>query len=71
MNGKTIKITLVLDERSFNLDAQIKRISFPDSQKWNRELVFLALQFFNRDLELDRILGRKILDIQRELLPRD
>ena len=70
MTGKTIKITLVLDEKTFSLDAQIKRISFPDNQKWSRELVFIALQFFNRNLELDRILGRKILDIQRELLSK-
>jgi hypothetical protein len=67
VTGKTIKVTLTLDEQHFDLEALIKRISFPDFQKWNRELVFIALQFCDRTLELDRALGGKILYIQREL----
>ncbi len=65
--GKTIRITLALDENHFNLEAQIKRISYPDNQKRSRELAFIALQFINRNPELDRVLGVKILEIQREL----
>jgi hypothetical protein len=65
--GKTIKVTLTIDEQHFTLKAQIKRISYPDNKKWSRELFFIALQFENRTLELDRILGRKLLDVQREL----
>jgi hypothetical protein len=64
--GKTIKVTLTVDERNFNLAALIKRKSFPDKHKWSRNLVFIALQFCDRTLELDRVLGGKILDIQRE-----
>lgn len=64
--GKTIKVTLTVDDRNFNLAALVKRKSFPDKQKWSRNLVFIALQFCDRTLELDRILGGKILDIQRE-----
>jgi hypothetical protein len=64
---QTIKVTLTLDEQHFNLKAQIKRISYPDNQRWSRDLVFLALQFEDRTLELDRIFGGKILDVQREL----
>ncbi len=65
--GKTVKVTLFLDGQNFNLEAQIKRIIFPDDQKWSRELVFIALQFSDRNLELDRFLGGKIIEIQREL----
>jgi hypothetical protein len=65
--GKTIKIKLSLDDHNFNLEAQIKRISFRDDQKWSRELVFVALQFYERTLDLDRLLGGKIIDIQKEL----
>ncbi len=65
--GQTIKVTLTLDNHQFNLKAQIKRISFPDNQRRSHYLVFIAIQFENRTLELDRILGGKILDIQREL----
>jgi hypothetical protein len=64
---KTTKVTLALDENYFNLEAQIRRISYPENQKRSRELVFIALQFINRNPELDRILGIKILEIQREL----
>jgi hypothetical protein len=64
---KTIKVTLTLDDQHFNLKAQIKRISYPDDPKRSRDLVFIALQFENRTLEFDRILGGKLLEIQREL----
>jgi hypothetical protein len=67
VTGKTIKITLTIDEQHFILEALIKRVSFPDIQKWSRDLVFIALQFTDRTLELDRALGGKILAIQREL----
>jgi hypothetical protein len=65
--GKMIKAVLTIDEQPFILKAQIKRISYPDNQKWSRELVFVALQFEDRTQELDQILGGKIIDIQREL----
>jgi hypothetical protein len=65
--GKTIKITLTIDDQHFTLKAQIKRISYPDNQKWSRDLFFIALQFEDRTRELDRILGGKLLEIQREL----
>jgi sulfur relay (sulfurtransferase) DsrC/TusE family protein len=68
MIGKIIKITLVLDEVPFNIKAQIKRISFPDNQKWSPELVFIALQFCDPHPELDQSLGRKILNLKRKLL---
>ncbi len=67
VTGKTIRVTLALDEQHFNVETQIKRISFPDIQKWSRELVFISLQFCDRNLELDRVLGGKLLDIQRKL----
>jgi hypothetical protein len=65
--GRTIKLTLTLDDQDFNLEAQIKRITSPEDQKWSRDLIFIALQFSERTLELDRVLGGKIIDIQREL----
>jgi hypothetical protein len=65
--GKTIRIVLTLDEQPFHLKAQIKRISYPENQKWSRDLFFIALQFEDRTRELDRILGGKLLDVQREL----
>ncbi len=34
---------------TLTLKAQIKRISFPDNQKWSRELVFIALQFCDQN----------------------
>jgi hypothetical protein len=65
--GQTIKVTLTLDNHQYNLKAQIKRISYPENQRRSNYLVFIAIQFENRTLELDRILGGKILDVQREL----
>lgn len=65
--GKAIRVTLALDENHFTLEAQIQRISYPESQKRSRELAFIALQFINRNPELDRVLGVKILEIQRDL----
>lgn len=65
--GQTIHLTLIIDDQQFILKALIKRISYPDNQRWGREIIFIALQFENRTQELDRILGAKLLDIQREL----
>jgi hypothetical protein len=65
--GQTIQVILTLDENHFILEAEIKRISYPENKKRSRELVFIALQFINRDRELDRIMGVKLFEIQRDL----
>jgi hypothetical protein len=65
--GRSIKVTLTIEENQFPLEAQIKRISYPENPKKGHELVFIALQFINRDQELDRVLSLKIFEIQREL----
>ena len=65
--GKIIKVTLMIDDRNFNLEAQIKRKLFQEDKAWGRELECIALQFCNRTLELDRVLEGKLLDIQRKL----
>ena len=65
--GKIIKVTLMIDDQNFNLEAQIKRKLFQEDKTWSREMEFIALQFLNRTLELDRVLEGKLLDIQRKL----
>jgi hypothetical protein len=65
--GKTLKITLTIDDEDFHLEAQIKRISYPEDQKWGRDLKFVAMEFYGRTPELDRALGEKIINIQREI----
>jgi hypothetical protein len=64
--GKTIDIILTLNHQAFDLEAEIKRINLPDQQKWSRDVMFVALQFCDLTLELDRVLGEKIIEIQRE-----
>jgi hypothetical protein len=65
--GKTLKVTLTIDDEDFHLEAQIKRIFYPEDQNWGRDIKFVAMEFCGRTPELDRALGEKIISIQREL----
>ena len=65
--GNTLKITLTIDEQNFGLEGVIKRIFFPEDERWHEDLRFVALEFFGRTPVLNRALGEKILSIQREL----
>jgi hypothetical protein len=65
--GKTVKVALTIDDENFDLEADIKRISYPEDRKWRRDLKFVAMEFCSRTPELNRVLGEKILSIQREL----
>jgi hypothetical protein len=65
--GNIIKMTLTIDGETYELEARIQRISSQENPRRDKKLVIIACQFSDRPSNFDQVLGRKILDIQREL----
>ncbi len=68
--GESIPLTLTVDEEIFSLKGKIKRISDPEDQRQRRDQKVLAMEFCDRTPQIDRSLGEKILNIQREWMAR-
>lgn len=68
--GRIEKMTLIADEENYDIEVLIKRITLPDDFRGGKKLNFVALQFFSRPPELDSVLWRNLIDVQRELLAR-
>ncbi|MEW6185000.1 MAG: PilZ domain-containing protein [Thermodesulfobacteriota bacterium] len=62
-----LNITLIIDDEHFNLQAKIKRLPLPDYHRGGGAIQMVAMEFCDRTPELDRTLGEKILNIQRQL----
>jgi len=65
--GKPIKAIIVIDGREFQVDAMVLRTWAPEDPRMISSLEFIALEFLSPGAEFKNILGRKIVDIQREL----
>jgi hypothetical protein len=65
--GMMIKLTLKIDDKEYDLDAMIKRISYPGDQHRSGGLEFVSIQFSRIDMKVKHLLSRKLLDIQRKL----
>jgi hypothetical protein len=65
--GMTINLTLNIDGKDYRVEAAIKRVSSPGDQHESRGLEFVSTEFSKIDMGTKHILGRKILDIQRNL----
>jgi len=60
--GQMVKIALNIDENKFDLEAEIKRLIFPE----NRPIIMIACEFQKRTRLLEQILERKLLYLQRQ-----
>jgi hypothetical protein len=62
-----LNVSLVIDDERFELQAKIKRLPLPDYPRGGRSIQMVAMEFCDRTPELDRALGEKILNIQRQI----
>jgi hypothetical protein len=70
-SGMTLNLTLNIDGKDYGVEATIKRVSFPGNQHESRGLEFVSAEFSKIEVGTKHILGRKILDIQRDLRSRE
>jgi len=68
--GNIEKMTLTIDDQSYDIEVIIKRQSLPDDLRGGKKLKYIAVQFFTRNVEMEFELWRKIIDVQRELLAK-
>jgi hypothetical protein len=69
--GMTINLILNIDGKDYDVGATIKRVSFPGDQHRNRGLECVSTVFSKIDMGTKHILGRKLLDIQRDLRAKE
>lgn len=69
--GMTIKLNLNIDGRDHGIEATIKRISYPGEQHQNQGLEFVSLEFSKLNAATRQSIGRKILDLQRDLRAKE
>jgi hypothetical protein len=65
--GKTVTISLSIDGQVFELKAVVLRTWAPIETRLVKTLEFVALGFMDTTMQFKNILGRKIVEIQREL----
>jgi hypothetical protein len=68
--GELIKVRLSIDGSHFEEEAVVIRTWDPPEERLAQNMEFVALQFASPGLEFEKVLGRKIVDIQRELRAR-
>jgi hypothetical protein len=68
--GRIEKMTLFTGDENYDIEVIIKRKTLPDDYRGGQKLNFMALQFFNRPKELDSVMWRNLIDLQRELLAK-
>jgi hypothetical protein len=66
--GELIKVRLSIDGTHFEEEAVVVRTWNPPEERMVQSIEFVALQFANPGQQFEKVLGRKIVDIQRELL---
>jgi hypothetical protein len=68
--GELIKVRLSIDGSRFEEEAVVVRTWGPPEERMAQSIEFVALQFASPSMQFEKVLGRKIVDIQRELLSK-
>jgi hypothetical protein len=63
---QSIKLTLTIEGKDYGLEARVKRVSFPGERHRTLGLEFVSIEFDKMDIGTRHVLGRKILNIQRD-----
>jgi hypothetical protein len=69
--GMTLNLILNIDGKDYEVEATIKRIFFPEGQYRSQGLEFVSTEFSKIDRGTKHLLGRKLLDIQRDLRSKE
>ena len=62
--GNTIKLKLIIDSTEFNIEARVCNASLPQ----DNNLQYVGVEFEHDNRQLDSVLGRAILAIERQML---
>ncbi len=68
--GERIKLKLIIREESFDVDADIRNIQQPYTGITSRNLQYVSVQFRHDNSKMETLLGRAIIDIERNLLSK-
>lgn len=66
--GDTLKFKLIIGNESFDVDALIRNVSYPDAVAANRNIQYISVAFRHDDKTREMALGKAIMDIERSLL---
>ncbi len=69
--GQLMTISLSIDGEKFNVNATVIRTWAPDDERMVKSLEFVALGFVDTNMHFKNVLGRKLIEIQRELRSRE
>lgn len=67
-NGDEVKFELLIGAREFSLDARVREAWVPYNMSANRNLQYVSVEFEYDDKQLESLLGKAILEIERHLL---
>ncbi|MEI6154086.1 MAG: PilZ domain-containing protein [Deltaproteobacteria bacterium] len=67
-SGDTLAFKLIIASTIFNLKGRVRSILLPNNISASNNIQFVGVEFEHDDRELDAILGKAILGIQRQLL---
>jgi hypothetical protein len=66
--GDEVNFKLIIDSMVFNLKARVRNISPPHDFSPNQTVQYVGVEFNHDNKQLDTVLGRAIIDIERQLL---
>jgi len=67
-NGDKMKFKLLIGARVFNLDTIVREARVPYNVSANRNLQYVSVEFEYDDKQLEALLGKAILEMERHLL---
>ena len=65
-----IKCTLIIGATIFNVDAKVRSVRAPSEEGANKNLQHVAVEFNHDNKQMEALLSKAILDIERDLLSK-
>jgi hypothetical protein len=63
-----VKCTLIIGSTIFNVNAKVRTVRIPSEAAANKNLQYVSVEFNHDNKQMDALLGKAILDIERGLL---
>lgn len=66
--GDPVKLKLVIGPHAFVLEARVRNVIQPQDYSANRTLQYIGIEFDHDNKQMEAVLGKAIMDIERQLL---
>lgn len=66
--GDMITIRLIIDDKAFDLKANVRNVSMPHEYSANKTIQYVSVEFEHGNRHLETALGRAIIGIERQML---